>query len=328
LALQLLGNLALETRAIGLRDPEYADRLARIQRQVFTQPARPLWVALGSSRTQMGLCPSAMIRDGNDSTHDPLVMNFGLAGAGPVQQLLTFERLIADGVRPSRMLIEVLPAFFHNDNPPEKLVAVSRLSYRDLGRLSGYWHDESTVRRDWWLRRLSPFSMVRFVLVSRLVPGWLPFRDRQDYLWMGVDAFGWYAYPQATIEDTERESRTLKALADYAPNWHDYQISPGPDRALRTLLDRCQALNIPVTLYRMPESPRFRRTPPPEFAVCSHKYLNTMMAEYHIDLIDAQDWIADDRAFVDGHHLLSGSAREFSVHLADRLRAIGTSAPN
>src|SRR5437764_767065 len=53
-------GVAVETVAPQWRDPEYGHRLAQVRHWKKTRPDRPLVVAVGSSRTQMGLSPADM----------------------------------------------------------------------------------------------------------------------------------------------------------------------------------------------------------------------------------------------------------------------------
>src|SRR5947199_2269179 len=82
--------VSLDHRWAELRDPQYGGKLAYLRRQVRLQPGRPLVVALGTSRTEMGFAPVVMSvgpvpsRTPGAPAAEPLVFNFGLTGAGPV----------------------------------------------------------------------------------------------------------------------------------------------------------------------------------------------------------------------------------------------------
>src|SRR5207248_754534 len=80
------------------RDPEYGHRLRQVRALRAAHPDQPLVVALGSSRTQMGVSPADM--GFADAPGSPLVYSFGRSGAGPLLLNLTFRRLLDDGVRP------------------------------------------------------------------------------------------------------------------------------------------------------------------------------------------------------------------------------------
>ena len=55
------------------RDPEYGRRANRLRARVAEHPGRPLVLVVGSSRTAMGVCPSAWEDARPGSPHDPLL---------------------------------------------------------------------------------------------------------------------------------------------------------------------------------------------------------------------------------------------------------------
>src|SRR4051812_44856236 len=86
-----------------VRDPEFAARAEQLH-QHHPQGAasrRPLVLALGSSRTLMGL-DARRLSEATAETGDvpPLVFNFGVPGSGPMLEAVCLRRLLADGVRP------------------------------------------------------------------------------------------------------------------------------------------------------------------------------------------------------------------------------------
>ncbi|MGH7223896.1 MAG: hypothetical protein ACRELF_11750, partial [Gemmataceae bacterium] len=128
-----------------IRDPEFGYRLLRLREQATAAPDRPLCLILGSSRTLSGICPPALPswptdrRDAVPTGPEPRVFNFSQLGAGPVRELQTLRRLLADGHRPNWLLLEVWPPFWpqqgywldemhimQQDLRPEDLSVVSR----------------------------------------------------------------------------------------------------------------------------------------------------------------------------------------------------------
>src|SRR5262245_35858104 len=102
-AAQVALAAAVETNP-ALRDPAFGSRWQRLRQRRQAEPGRPLLLAVGTSRLEVGLRADLVRLPG-----DPLVFNFGLPGAGPPQQWLTLRRLRADGVRPDALLLELLP---------------------------------------------------------------------------------------------------------------------------------------------------------------------------------------------------------------------------
>jgi hypothetical protein len=88
------------------RDPEYGLRLMALRaRLAEREPGRPLVLFLGSSRTGVNVKPRLFATNDRAGTR-PVVYNFGLCNAGPVQELLGLRRLLAEGIRPDVPLID------------------------------------------------------------------------------------------------------------------------------------------------------------------------------------------------------------------------------
>jgi hypothetical protein len=109
-ALQLGLAAAVELWLPTLRDPFYAHKAARLKQRVSGGPQPFTVVMLGTSRTTYGL-QGRRVEQALRRTHPgPVaVFNFGIPAAGPLTCRLTLERLLADGLRPDLVLIEVLP---------------------------------------------------------------------------------------------------------------------------------------------------------------------------------------------------------------------------
>src|SRR5258708_6444152 len=108
LAAQAAFALALLGPGSRLRDPEVALKLRALRRLLSAQPGRPLVLALGSSRLGVNLRPHEL--PGAADPGAPLVFNFALCRSGPALELLCLRRLLAAGVRPDRLLVEVSTA--------------------------------------------------------------------------------------------------------------------------------------------------------------------------------------------------------------------------
>ncbi|OYV90071.1 MAG: hypothetical protein B7Z73_06395 [Planctomycetia bacterium 21-64-5] len=104
----MAANFAADFIEPGLREPEYGRKLALLKTQLRQLPQRPLLLLLGSSRTAYGVRPDRLFDAATVET--PLVYNFGILGGGPLYELLYFQRLLAAGIRPRWVVIEVHPA--------------------------------------------------------------------------------------------------------------------------------------------------------------------------------------------------------------------------
>jgi hypothetical protein len=305
LVLHLGINLALETVRPEWRDPEFGWRIKALQQLARTEP---IVLALGSSRTQMGLAPKHL-----QLSPPTAVYNFGQSACGLPHLRLNLQRILDANIRPHAVLIEVMPAALYQPGRGEAVFSAwaPRFSYRDLARVAPYCDDPSPLRVEWLIHRVSPWHSLRLFLLSHWLPGFLPWQHRFDFQWRMMDAHGFVKYPHETIPDAERAKQLAFAESDYARRLREFSISPMPDRALRDMLTLCRDLRIPVALYLMPESPKFRSWYPAATQQACESYLAQLRAEYCVPIFDARDWLAEDD-FADGHHQLRRGAEKFS----------------
>jgi hypothetical protein len=297
-------GVAVETNRPHWRDPDFGHRLPLLQ---SAGQSRPLVVALGSSRTQMGFRPRAMDRP------DVTVINFGSAGAGPHQHFLTLSNLDAAGFRPDYVLIEIMPAALTQDAGADVAFRPqsARLSANDVARLTPYCDHPAGLWKDWALNRLNSWFSLRLNLVSHAVPGLLPWQARQDFRWRSLDRDGWLPYPFDVVPEAERRKGLARTRAEYAPTLGGFHLAQASDRILRDLIAAAHRRGIRVGLYLMPESPEYRSWYPPAARAALTDYLSTLSRECNVRVFDATDWLGEE-SFSDGHHLLKSGATSFS----------------
>jgi hypothetical protein len=302
-----------------LRDPDYGCRLSRLQRLLVENPGRPLALLLGSSRSQMGFRPDSLPSCQTQDGRTPIAFNFGIQGAGPVVQLLCLYRLLAAGIRPDLLIVEVLPPLLHQEwvYREETWFELSRLELRDLPVARRYFVNKWLYGR--WVQRefLSAFTH-RFSILCRYAPKWLPAEYmsgmRDNFGWDSADCWGWRAMRTPRTPETYRAAM-LHAHGEYYWALHPFRVTETPDRALRELLEICRHERIPTMLLLMPEGTDFRRYfYPPEAQVAINEYLNSVSKQYETPLIDARTWIQDEE-FIDSHHLIPHGATQFTERL-------------
>jgi hypothetical protein len=307
---------AVETAVPQWRDPEYGHRLQQVRHWKRTRPDRPLVVAIGTSRTEMGLSPADM--GFADAPGSPVVYSFGQAGAGPLQQFLTFRRLLDDGVRPDFVLIELLPAALVADGPAEVQIEpwLPRLSAGDVRRLEPYCDDPAVLRRAWAGTRANSWYSLRQTLMSHWLPGWLPWPKRLNFRWERLDPHGWIPYPYETLPDDARQKGRANARGMYIAALTDYRVGAATDRALRDILGRCRDAGIPAAFYLMPEGPVFASWYVPETRAKFAAFCAAIAHDLGVPVFDATAGFAETD-FADSHHLLRSAAARFSRKLAD-----------
>ncbi len=302
---------ALETVRPEWRDPEYGWRLKAVKMLDRTRGERPMILAFGSSRTQMGFSPNDLGL--GDGARTPLVYNFGQSGSGPIQVWLNLRRVLDAGVKPNAVLVEIMPAtlayrgtsetFFHD--------TVSRLGSCDLDRLSAYGRSSFEFRERWLSNRVVPWYSQRFLLLSHWQPTLLHWKQRIDFQWRLMDSRGWAHFPFEAIDDGFRAEQSAHSREQYESKLRNWDVSEISDRILRDMAGLCKREGIEFAFYRMPEGNSFRDWMGPAGREKLTSYLDRLSNELSVPVFDASAWLPDD-AFTDGHHLLPNGARRFS----------------
>ncbi len=298
----------LEWRHPEFLDPKYGCRMLALRERRAAQPGRTLLLALGSSRAEQGFRPSLLAHAA--CANDPFFYNLARGGSSPLLYLLTLRRLLADGVRPDGLLVEIFPPALAEG---EGSVTIYKPTLRDLpllrrypvsGRTWAFWlHDRLLL----WHKYRSGF--VAWAAPQALTPGarW------GDHLWDYQG--GEWRVIGAGVSPLERRRLTEDARRRYVPALQNFRIDPHADRALRELLDTCRTRRIGVVLFLMPEAGEFRGWYPPQTRRCLTDYLAALRRDYGVPLIDARRWINDEE-FSDAHHLLAGGAATFTRRFA------------
>lgn len=311
LLIQLGLALAIDSGRLGLRDPLYTDKAEILRRQ--SRVGKKTVVMLGSSRTVYGLRGNvARAALGGDEV---TVFNFGLPGAGPLTELLVLRRLLAEGLRPDAVLVEVLPPLLAGQVRLAETTrfAPEHLAHGELHLVERHLPNERDWRREWWEAWALPCYHQRFAIVSRLAPSLLHYSLRLDWF-RAADEYGWVAppWPQRTPE--RYRAAVAQAQAEYAYYLDDFQLGGPSPPALRELLELCRAERIPVALVLMPEGSDFRGWYSADATRQVHTFLDGLCREFGVALIDAREWLPDE-GFCDSHHPVPAGADRFSARL-------------
>ena len=306
---------AVETVKPEWRDPEFGHRLARLHQTRRESPDRPLMLVLGSSRTQNAFHPAEM--GFPDTAGSPRVFNFGQSGATALKVLLTLARVLDAGIRPSAVVIEVMPVWLAVDGPAEDQFrhVVPRLSAADLRHLAPYCADPESLRTRWLSARVAPWYTQRAVLMSHWFPRWLSWHERVDGQWVTMDPDGFVPFLYADPPTEFRSMATARARREYAGMFDGFRAGEMSVRALRDTVARCRAEGIAVAIAVPPVSPTFRGWFRPEVWAGGDANVRDLARELGVEVFPAQDLL--DADFADGHHLLPGGAARYSRWLAD-----------
>ena len=301
------------------RDPVYNRRLLRLVRQIHETPAKPFTVVmLGSSRTMIA-CRSNELREtlSHGLGRPVAVGNFGIPGCGPAMNLLTWDRLLRDGIRPDFVLIEVMPAMLSEDWLPWEFAVErlppSKLRRTDLPIVAKYFGDvRKKMRRDWLLALPNALYDSRLDLLNRFASGLLPVERRGQPAETALPE----DLPALTVDMPLDERQRLFNVArePYTEILKNYHLGGRSCVCFRELLANVRRAGVPAALVVMPEGAKFRSLYAPGAYQQVTDWLGEMRAEFGVEVIDAHDWREEDD-FFDSHHLSLPAAVNFITGL-------------
>jgi hypothetical protein len=314
------------------RDPEFAHRLAFLRKKTKEAGGKPLTVALvGSSRIMFGLRSQTLAKQlETDVGQSVVVVNFGMTGSGPIRNLMMWERLRAHDIRPNLLVVEILlPLLAGNgfDELNEVAVPYAKRYWSDLAVLERYRGDHAHLthlRRKWLRESLVPWHTHRLSLVSQNTPFLLPFEQRLANSPM-------MRFPQGSIPgeidiESQPEDKRAKSFeatrGEYIALMSRFMMGEKQVRAIREMLASCRKEGVPVMLLLMPEGPRFREWYPSPVWRSMEDLLGQLAREFNVTIVNARDWVDDESAFLDSHHLLSAGAAKTTARLEKELLAL------
>ena len=299
-----------------LRDPDWGNRIVRLDELIDAQPPKPLLIVLGSSHTALGLRPAALMETWARTGDSPLVFNFSRLGNGPLFELLYLHRLLDRGIRPDWLIVEIWPILLDDsalDGREDERLDVHRLQSADWPVLARHSTLHDSLFDQWWWDELTPWYSQRSVLIGYFAPGWRPFEPFGDQLFAGLDPWGWREWRAMNRQRYRKEA--ARTIRRWSNRLESLRVSARADGELREILELCRERVIPASLLLMPESSDLRRSYSESSRRTLLEYLAKLGDEYGAPLIDTSDW-APDAAFGDADHLMAPGADQFSRRLA------------
>lgn len=305
-------------------DPQYALKAERLEERMKEYPGHPLWLVMGGSRVEAGIRPQLLA--GRMKEKDaPLLFNFGLSGADIFRQMICLKRLINDGVKPQKVMVEIMGPLMALDESyfisgPSLL---PRARNDEIAEYCSYSPEPAARRREWLWSRINPLSKYGMrvphqTLSLRLIP--LPFMRRLDKHF--YDQWGWVAMPAAPIPESEYRRGFEIAKKTYGMEKVTRAVTPASERATREIIEACKKAGIEVYLLQMPENEDFQALCPAPIYAQLDSFLEKMRTEYGVRRINARSWIKGD-AFTDGHHLNANGGEQFTLMLMQELAGNG-----
>ena len=295
-----------------LRDPEYGYKFKALRQRLQASAGQPLFLLLGSSRTDVDLIPEVMAAADTGAPQQPLLFNFSMTGCGPIQELIALRRLLAAGIRPDGVIIEVLPPLLHQAEGwgEVKWLRVPRLGWDEVALVKRYTVDVFPMA-DWLQSTLLPCYGHRFAIMSYVAPGWLSYENRLDG-WTSINQSGWVPFTRDPVTPQRRKKALKAARRNYELSLSQFHVTANADHAVRDLLRLCRRNGIHAMLVLLPEGTTFQGWYPEGARQEIDDYLGRLSAELSVPLVDTRSWMPE-RDFIDSHHLLPGPAAEFSA---------------
>lgn len=317
---QLMMNIILDYGEPKLRDPEHGYRLESLQAHQARLPEKRVVLMLGSSRTICCFRPSPGHSLKAEDRAPVLLYNFSHTSNGSVGNLLTFRRLLAEGIHPDWVFVEVfcLGLLEKANDLEDCWQHIHHVGMSDLPRLHRHYNPLQLYAQ-WANERMVPTYSYRFYLQYHFAPRWLPPEAVRANTFQGLDELGGADLLPAG-EAGQRRAKRLGDLDELRRLFNeDFRVGEKPDRALRELLDLCRKEAIRVALVQTPDSSEMRDAYRPARAQID-TYLSAVADDYQVPLIDTRDWV-DDKHFYDLQHTLPSGAEVFTRRfLADVLQ--------
>jgi hypothetical protein len=315
-------------------EPTWELRLARLRQRLAEAPGRPLLIALGSSRAANGISPADLGDWAPRNGPKPVAFNFATLGAGPIRELLTLRRLLAHGIRPDWLVVEVWPAFWldkgHYEEHMPILNADSHLS--DLPVLQRLYRCGWGTFAKIVETNAVPVVHARTELFNEYAPFLVDRAAEHDIVWarthwMTLDDWGWLPVGWSRVSAEEFREHLKVAYDVTKPRFDELEVPENTDWAIRELLRECRRRGTRVAFLYMPEHSVLRSWYLPQKLALVQDYLTRLGHDYGLPIIDLHDWLSDD-CFQDALHLHPQGARTFSARFGPEiLRPLLEGAP-
>ena len=315
-AAQVLFNVVADLRHPELFDAEYGVRLALLRERQAETPRSPLLLMLGSSRTVHCFEPEILPELRTAAGARVLSFNFSHLAAGPVMNLMEYRRLRRAGVRPSWLVMEVMPPCLSLEKPGQATGCATAL---DLPVLQRYFERPKLFAR-FCQYRLLPWHRHRNDLVHRFAPDWAAPGSPTEKSTIHLGPLGgddhWVMRATETADCFQRAKEA--ARADYYPRLQDFSIKESTTRAYGELIATCHKDGTQVVLLLTPEGTEFRSWYSADALRQIDDWCATMRRTYGVQIVDARTWVADGD-FLDTHHVMCHGADVFTKRFCEEV---------
>lgn len=320
---QLVLSVYLDIRRPEIRDPVYGLRLRSLQARLAESPKAPLLLVLGSSRVKYSVWPGAMdIRTRTGEV--PIIYNFGIDAMGPIRSLMYLRRLLAEGIHPDWLLVEIWPLLFTEANIFQEARQVpieDDVHWRDVPLVCRYFHNDLMVMHQGLRSNLLPISAFRSPLIDASVRFLLPRQQADDmgrrlHDWLPSDSGGWFPMPEVWKLNTPQRQRGIeRTAADMKTLMDPLVMDPHSIAAVNELLHDCRQHGIQVALVLLPEHSLCRSWYSPQARAVFAEYLKQVLQQHRVPIADTRTWVPDEDFADDYVHMQCKGVPRFSERL-------------
>ena len=163
--------------------------------------------------------------------------------------------------------------------------------------------------------RRDPWAAHRTALLSDLLPTWQTYGTRHTHRSWEEMSYGFSPlYPEDVTDDFRRGTR--ERMPGTLALINDLPVGALSTRAIRAIVARCRAENIPVAACWAPESAGFRALYTPAGRAVRDQFERDLVRDVGIPVFPGPLHLDEDD-FADGFHLLRDGAAKYSLWLAD-----------
>lgn len=288
-----------------------------LHERLAESPDRPLVLMLGSSRSDQAFQSGRLTGQPGPDGRPLLAFNLGVPTVGGMHEMLYLNDLLAEGVRPRLILVELVSTHLIRSQrglqSEEHFTLAPCLSAHQLLFLQRYFSNRRRMILEWLESRLTPWYGFRWAVHEHL-QGHHSIPPDFDQSRQPIDPFGWRLLRPLPDTPEFRYLRWLGAYNMYGLSLQNFQLGSKPAQALHDLFDRCRREKIPVALVMMPVSKEFRDLYCPEGRAQLEEFIAGLRRRHNLDVIDATEWL-DYEDFDDGHHVLLSGADKFTTRI-------------
>jgi len=299
-------------------DSQYTMKYQSLKACVEKMPHHPLWLVMGSSRVNNGVCPRVLAGE-MEKENAPVVFNFGFSGADLFRQFICLRRIVEDGIKPDRVGIELVGVQLVNTYTifTDEAPMVIRARRNELDDHRKYSFTPGNINKWWYEPRICPifkygtdipfqslslkFPMLRSLGVGKKPP---------------YDEWGWFVMQPEHIPPDVQLQLNAKARDPFKASFTGkFEVSALQRGLVERILDFCRLHKIDVFLLRTPESKYFQEIYTPVANAAIDAYFKELQARHGLQFIDGRQWAGEDE-FSDSHHLNAGGAENFTRRLS------------